>query len=540
MINIIARYAKPLFVLTTAAAIAGCDIGEGNKIEFISIDETVNSVRLDDCIGSRLTAIATFTDGSRVNFTDRVNWSSSDSSVAGVTTRPTDRPAAFDEDFGFLLPGTLATEGATANISIEYFGLKSEMPLEVTTTGELLAFGLSINEATMAKGTRQSVSFWGRTSNDERVDLTQQTVFSVNDTAAVTLDEDFQGGVTATAVTTSPAALSSVYCSGDTNREKTATASLSIVEDAPTGLLLSATAIDIAKGTLSELRATATYANGGIQNRRTSTLFSQTNPAEPAELLFSNSFNISSEVGNFRVTPFATSGTHKVSAQYVDLSGENVANANATIDLTLINTQLQSPAYRLDRGANVLVGTNVDLAVIGLFDVLDGTGNDVGDYEQDVTDFSQITFSAADIDKAVISNGVALGVGAGVTEITVSSSTDGLTLSEVFTVTTHDDTGVVVNSITVSTEKVSHKVYRLRAIADVTTSAGARFDQDVSLNAAWSTADSNIIHVDNSALDLFAFGLGGDAGCTAITAHFKGQTGSANFDSGTGTSAGCP
>jgi hypothetical protein len=539
LINIIARYAKPLFVLTTAAAIAGCDIGEGNKIEFISIDETVNSVRLDDCIGSRLTAIATFTDGSRVNFTDRVNWSSDNSDIE-ITTRPTNRPANFDEDFGFITagPDVDVTQVYTANISVEYFGLTNQVPFQATATGNLVDFGLSVNSATMAKGTRQSVSFWGRTSNDERVDLTQQTVFSVDDTAAVTLDEDFQGGVTATAVTTSPATLSSVYCSGDTNREKTATASLSIVEDTPTGLILSATATDIAKGTLSELRATATYANGGIQNRRTSTRFSQTNPGEPAELLFSNSFSLSSTVGNFRVTPVATSGTHQVSAQYVDLSGENVANANATIDLTLINTQLRSPAYRLDRGADVLVDTNVDLAVIGLFDVLDGDGNDAGVYEQDVTDFSQITFSAADIDKAIISNGVALGVGAGATEITVSSSTDGLTLSEVFTVTTHDDTGVVVNSITVSTERVSHKVYRLRANANVTTLAGATFDQDVSLNAAWSTADSDIIHVDNSALDLFAFGLGGDTGCTAITAHFKGQTGSATFDSETG-SAGC-
>jgi hypothetical protein len=392
----------------------------------------------------------------------------------------------------------------------------------------------------MAKGTSQAISFWGRTSNDERVDLTQQTEFSVDDTAAVTLDEDFQGGVTATEITASPATLSSVYCDGDTNREKTATATLSVVEDAPNGLILSATATDIAKGTTSELSATATYSNGGIQNRRTSTSFSQTNPGETAELLFSNSFSISSTVGNFRVTPVATSGTHGVSAQYVDLSGEDVANATGNIDLTLINTQLQSPAYRLDRGADVLVGTNVDMAVIGLFDVLDDSDNDTGDYEQDVTDFSQITFSSDDLDKVVIGSGVALGVSAGTTEITVSSSTDGFTLSEVFTVTTHDDTGAIVNSITISAEQVSHKLYRLRATANITTSAGANFDQDVSLNAAWSTANREIIHVDNSASDLFALGLGGDAGCTAITAHFKGQTGSATFNSETGTSAGCP
>jgi hypothetical protein len=540
LINIIARYAKPLLLIATAAAITGCDIGDGNKIESISIDGTVNTVRLDDCIGSQLLAVATFTDGTRVNFTDRVNWSSDNSDVIAITTRPTDRPANFDEDFGFVTVGSAGSEGSTANISIEYFGLTNAELFPVTATGSLVDFGLSINDATMAKGTRQSVSFWGRTSNDERVDLTQQTVFSVDDTASVTLDEDFQGGVTATEVTTSPATLSSVYCSGDTNHQKTATASLSIVEDAPSGLILSATATDIARGTISELSATATYSNGGIQNRRTSTRFSQTSPGETAELLFSNSFGVSSTVGNFRVTPVATSGTHQVSAQYVDLSGEDVASATGTIDLTLINTQLQSPAYRLDRGENVLVGTNVDLAVIGLFDVLDDNDNDIGDYQQDVTDFSQITFSAADIDKVVVGNGVALGVGAGTTEITVSSSTDSFTLSEIFSVTTHDDTGVVVNSITVSTEKVSHKVYRLRASANVTTSAGATFDQDVSLNAVWSTANNDIIHVDNSALNLFAFGLVGDAGCTAITAHFKGQTGTATINGETGDSSGCP
>lgn len=539
MIKFFARYTKPLLLITTAAVITGCDIGDGNKIESISIGETVDTVRLDDCVGNQLLAIATFTNGSQVNFTDRVNWLSDNPDVATVTTRPTDRPAAFDEDFGFLLPGESAIEGATANISIEYFGLTSDLPLQVTTSGTLVEIGLSINDATMAKGTRQEVGVWGRTSDDKRIALTSQSAFSVTDAAAISLDEDFPGGVTAEELTSTPATLSAVYCQDVDGKEKTASATISVVADSPDGLVLTAADTSLALGTTTELTATATYSNGGTQSRRTSTRFSLTSPGDPAEILFSNSFNIASAIGNFRVTPVATSGTHGVTGQYVDLTGAD-GSASGTLNITLLNTQLQTPAYRLDRGSNLLVGTNVDLAIIGLFDILDVNAADIGDHEQDLTDFAQITINTDDADKIVIGNGIALGVSSGTSDISVTSATDGFVESETFTLTIHDDTDAVVNSLTVTTEQIRHKVYRLRTVANITPAGGATFDQDVSLNAAWETSDSSIIHVDNVGEALFAVARGGNAGCATVTAHFMGQSGSLAVNSATGSNTDCP
>lgn len=555
MINFIARNAKPLTVLITAAALTACDIGDGNKIESIRIDDSITSVRLDDCIGSRLIAVATFTDGSEVNFTDRVNWSSSDTSVATITTRPTDRPAAFTEDFGFLVAGDSASEGATANISIEYFGLVSETDLEVTTTGELEEIGLSLSDITMAVGTREAVSVWGRTSDDTKIDLRAFSVFSIehgepteegqddSETSPVTLDPNFAGGLTAVTETTTDATLTAEYCQGVEGKSRTASTTVAVVADSPSSLEVTTSDDSLALNTTATLRATAVYSNGGVQRRSNSTRFSQTleNENDDPDLSFSNDLGLtSSSVGNFRVTPISNSGTHEVFAQYVDLGGEDVAGATGTIDITPVNTQLQSPPYRLDRGEDILVGTSVDLAIIGLFDELNDLSEDIGDYEQDVTDFAVITYdNSDDIEKVVLGSGIALAVSAGTSGISVTTATDGQVESEPFTITTHSDEGAVVNSITVSSEPASHKTFQLRALANI-TAGGVTFDQDVSLNTAWSTADSSIIHVSNNPADLFGLAFAGTDGCTAITAHFMGSAGSATLNSETGTTAGCP
>lgn len=527
-------------LLASAAVIAGCDIGDGNKIESIDIETAISSIRVDDCVGNRLTAVATFADGTRLNFTDRVTWSSDNPDIVNVTTRPTDRPANFEEDFGFITSGASAAEGASANISIEYFGLVSETPLQITTSGKLEEVGLSIHNATMGLGTANFIDAWGRSTAGERIDLTNQVTFSVDNTDAVTLDEIIPGGITAGALTTTPATLSAVYCEGVSGKEKTTTANITVVPDEPSSLIVTPSDVSLPIGTVADLQAVAVYSNGGTQPRTSSTRFTQTDPGDIPELLMVDSVGFITDVGNFRVSPILTSGSYEVVAQYVDLDGEDVAGATANIDVTLLTTVFQSPAYVLNRGADILVGTLVDLSIIGKFDVVDENSDDIGDFEQDVTEYTQLESNVEDLDKVVISNHVAVGLSPGTTDIAVSSLVDGFGIEEILTITTHDSENATINSLSVSAELLRHKHYRLRAEADITTASGVNFTQDVSLSTAWTTDDRAILHVDNSSTNLFATALGGDAGCTTITAYFNGTSGSATLNSETGEPGGCP
>ncbi len=96
--------------------LAGCDsIGDGSTIVSLQIESTVGTTEspfmLTQCLRDQLVAVATFTDGTRANYSARVSWATSDASVVDVSngnikSRIIDDGVFVDSSFG-LSPGVL-------------------------------------------------------------------------------------------------------------------------------------------------------------------------------------------------------------------------------------------------------------------------------------------------------------------------------------------------------------------------------------------------------------------------------------------------
>lgn len=138
--------------LCLAAGLAGCDsIGEGSTIETLElrvlpIEDFEQGVTLDagtateryhtyDCFCSNLAAIATFTDGTAVDFSNRVEFTSSDPSIAEVLnlSDPATDPVSCPPEqlgAGLLIPRGLGQ----ATITARFGPLSDTMTVEVADT----------------------------------------------------------------------------------------------------------------------------------------------------------------------------------------------------------------------------------------------------------------------------------------------------------------------------------------------------------------------------------------------------------------------
>ncbi|MGH8441394.1 MAG: PKD domain-containing protein [Nevskiaceae bacterium] len=151
------RYASNIAaLLLLVAGLAACDsIGEGNTIEKFDIIPASNATRLApfevgdnhklfQCLRDELIARATFTDGTQVNFSNRVTWSSSDPAVVEVSNG--DVPAvlavgnpALDGSFwvhesltygsGTVIPH--GTPGQSATITVKFASLSASLTVDI-------------------------------------------------------------------------------------------------------------------------------------------------------------------------------------------------------------------------------------------------------------------------------------------------------------------------------------------------------------------------------------------------------------------------
>lgn len=138
---------RSLLAMCGLAGLAGCgSIGDGNTIETIElIDGAVapyeQGVRLDvdlpterfhmyDCFCSSIIALARFNDGSVVNFSNRVTFTSSNPSVVAI--RNADDPDTTDCPAGQQVAGLLAPKSlGTATITATFASLSAELQVEV-------------------------------------------------------------------------------------------------------------------------------------------------------------------------------------------------------------------------------------------------------------------------------------------------------------------------------------------------------------------------------------------------------------------------
>lgn len=151
------NHSPKLAVLAFAfAGLAGCNsIGDGSTIEKLEIVPALGAAqivpfeqggtyKLLQCMRDELVALATFTNGTRVNFSNRTTWSSSDAAVVQVsngdipavlvTGNPVDDGSFYESSSVNYVPGTvvpLGTPGQSAVVTARFASLSASINLEI-------------------------------------------------------------------------------------------------------------------------------------------------------------------------------------------------------------------------------------------------------------------------------------------------------------------------------------------------------------------------------------------------------------------------
>jgi len=127
------------------AALTGCDsIGDGSTVQSLQIQvaatgESAGPFALNRCLRDQLVVVATFTNGTRADFSYRATWTSSDPAVVQVSNNDIPLVVASDGAFidtaAFYRPGTLVPRAAsgTATVTASFLGLTSSMDVQITT-----------------------------------------------------------------------------------------------------------------------------------------------------------------------------------------------------------------------------------------------------------------------------------------------------------------------------------------------------------------------------------------------------------------------
>ncbi len=113
-----------------------------------------------------LRAQATFTDQSQLDVTEQADWTSSDNSIASVSTLGTGRGLVSG-----IKPGTVTVTAA--------FGGKSAKASVVVSPATLTALAIAPLDPTLAKGTTQQMKATGTYSDGSIQDVTRQVVWSM-------------------------------------------------------------------------------------------------------------------------------------------------------------------------------------------------------------------------------------------------------------------------------------------------------------------------------------------------------------------------
>ena len=138
--------ARSIALVAILATVSGCgSIGEGSTVKSLQIlasgsGSAASPFLLHQCLRDQLIAVATFTDGTTADFSYRVTWASSDSSVVQVSDN--DIPTAVvsggvfaEAAYAPYRPGTLIPRAASgsATITATFVGISASMLVDIDT-----------------------------------------------------------------------------------------------------------------------------------------------------------------------------------------------------------------------------------------------------------------------------------------------------------------------------------------------------------------------------------------------------------------------
>jgi predicted transport protein len=469
-------------VIGSLALLAGCGGGTQAtpppQVVLLAIQVTGSNASLVAGQSQQMTATGTFSDKSQQNVTSSATWSSSDSTVAAVSS------------------GGMLNAKAAGSCSITASQGSVTGTFKLTVTPALVSIAVTPANVTIAPGTNQQFVATGTFSDGSKQNLTGSVTWSSSNTAAATIGSatPTQGLAHAVAggTTTITAMLGSI----------SNTASLTVSTATATSISVSPTGSSLPLGLTLQFTATATFSDGSSQDVTNVASWSSSNTS----------------VAFITISGLATAknvGTTTISASFESAS----ANTSLTVNAANLESISISPA-----NSSAAAGVNVFFTATGQF-------NDGG--TRNIT--QQVTWTSSNT--AIVSVGANTGAGSTLTPgtVTITATLGPVAGSTSVTVTNAKIVSISITPATPTIPTGGHIHFTATGVFDDSSTA------DLTPSSAWSSNNTGVATVGSSS-GSFGNAVGVSAGNATINATFTANgasaTGSAPLivDSGTLTS----
>ena len=423
-------------------------------LDSVAITPSSPSLGLDS--SQQFTVFGIYSDGTAQNLTDQATFTSSTPTTATIS--PT--------GVGFGLSAGTAT--FTANVN----GHTATTGTVTVTPATLVSIAVSPNSPSLAKGGSQQFSAIGTFSDGTTQDITAQAVWTSSNPQVLTINQYGLASSDGTGSATITATLNGV---------STTTANVNVTPATLTGLTLSPTSAQIAKGTTQQFTATGTYTDGTTQNLSTSVTWSSSNGAVA-------SISASGAASGLGV------GNATVSAAY---QGKTVSTSSFLVTQATLVSIAFSPA-----SPTVAVGSSTQVNVIGTFS--DGTTQNLS---------STATYSSSNT-AAVSVGGTGLLTGIAPGNSTITATVNGTTSSFVAAASTATLSSIAITPVTPAS-MAKGTTQQFTATATYTDGS----TQNLTSTATWTSSTSSVFTVNSTGL-VTAVSLGS----SQLTASYQGKT----------------
>jgi uncharacterized protein YjdB len=465
---------------TIAAAKSGLNGADSVTITAATVTAvavTPTSPSLAAGLSIQLTATATLSDNSTQDVTTQATWTSSESSIAAVSSTSTSS--------GLVVGVAAGSATITAT-----FGGQSGTDSVTVTAAVLESIALTPPSPSIAAGTTQQFTATGTFSDQSTQPLTGATWSSSSTTVATINGAGLASGA---------AAGSTTITATDPATSKTGTTSLTVTPATLVSIAVTPPASSIALGTAQQFIATGTYTDHSTQTLTDSVTWSSEHPEVATLDNASGAKGLSTSVAK---------GTTNVTAT---LSGVTSTAVVLTVtDATLVSINL-TPTE-----PSIALGTQQQFVATGSY-----TDRSNQDLTASVTWSSQ-SATVASISNAAGSNGLAAALKEGTTIITATDPASSKTGTTNLAVT-----AAVLASISVTPPSPSIPA----GLSQQFTATGSYTDkttQDLTPTVSWSSSDTSVATISN-APDSRGFATAAATGTTTVTANLGVLSGTAKL-----------
>ena len=434
----------------------------------------------------QLTAIGVFSDKSRRDITAQINWTSSDSTVAGIGNTKGIK--------GLVIASTRTTPGTTT-ITATFGAVSKTLNLSVTAAS-VVSIQMTPSIAIMAQNAEQQFTVMGAVNDGSTQDLTGQATWTSSNEAVATVSKgkvQTKSVAVDTAVTiTATVGANSCAKTFLVSAKSPNTVGIATATNPSTNI----TALTIANGTTQQLIATLYY-DGFTQNATNQVAWQSSNDA----IIQVNQGLLTAQ----------GSGLVTITANYLDLEP-------ATVTVNAVNANLNGISIN-PKITNIAFGTQQQFTATGIFS---------GGLSQDLT--NQATWISGSETVAVIDSkpattcGLMTAIQPGTTNITATFG-GASSIPQVVTVSnaTLVSLAVAPNNATQGFNK------SFSYLATGTFSDGSTQDLTSNNNLTWASSNNNIVVISNAPSSKGLATTQALGGVATITANWRGIIGSTSL-----------